>query len=132
MPAAIIYKSTDSTLMELPERIGKLEVQVDAIKDDVSELKGDVKEIHSRITTGNREIVEKLEAMEARLEGQMKENSDRSGKQHAEMQTSFKKDMDDVSKRVTILENWRWMIAGGAGVLGYLVSHLEVFGKMFK
>lgn len=132
MAAAIIYKSMDSSIMELPERIAKLEVQVDAIKDDVSELKGDVKEIHSRITTGNREIVEKLEAMEARLEDRMKENSEKSGRQHTEMQASFKNDINEVSKRVSILENWRWMLAGGAAALGYLISHLEVIGKMFK
>jgi predicted nucleic acid-binding Zn-ribbon protein len=130
MPAAIIYKSIDSTLMELPERIAKLEVQVEAIKDDVSELKSDVKEIHSRITTGNREIVDKLEAMENRLEDQMKRNSETSGRQHNEMQMEFKKDIDSVKSRVVILESWRWMIVGGGIAIGYLVSHLELFSRI--
>lgn len=132
MSAAIIYKSMDSTFMELPERIAKLETQVDSIKDDVSELKGDVKEIHSRITTGNRDIVEKLEAMEARLEARMKENSDKSGKQHDEMQQSFKKEIEKISLRVAILENWRWTIIGAAAVLGYIMSHFEIVAKFLK
>ena len=41
------------------ERIAKLEAQVEGIKEDVKDLKVDVKEVHSRITTGNREIVQK-------------------------------------------------------------------------
>jgi seryl-tRNA synthetase len=132
MVAAIIYKSTDSTAMELPERIAKLETQVEAIKDDVAELKNDVKEIHSRITTGNREIVEKLESMENRLESRMRDNSDTSGKQHREMQESLKREIEKISLRVAILENWRWTIVGAAAVLGYIMSHFEIVGKFLK
>lgn len=118
--------------MDMPERIAKLEAQVEAIKDDVTELKGDVKEIHSRITTGNREIVEKLEAMDSRIEERMKENADISQKQHAEIQASSKADIDKIAKRVDVLERWRFMIVGGAIALGYLISHLEIFGKLLK
>jgi chromosome segregation ATPase len=136
-PSAILFTtkevpSKENNNMDTPERIAKLEVQVEAIKEDVAELKGDVKEVHSRITTGNREIVEKLEAMEGRLNQRMKENSDSSARQHDEMQASLKKDINKVSDRVDILERWRFMIVGGAIALGYLVSHLEVFGRIFK
>ena len=62
-PVGIVFTPTsiDKPDMDTPERIAKLEAQMESIKEDVSELKGDVKEIHSRITTGNREIVEKIE-----------------------------------------------------------------------
>jgi len=43
------------------ERVAKLETQVEAIKEDVGEVKNDIKELHSRITTGNREIMDKLD-----------------------------------------------------------------------
>ena len=43
------------------ERIAKLEAQVEGIKEDVAAVKQDIKELHSRITTGNREIMDKLE-----------------------------------------------------------------------
>ena len=118
--------------MDTPERIAKLEAQVENIKESVSELKDDVKEIHSRITTGNREIVDKLEAMDSRIEHRMKESSEISQKQHAEIQASAREDIDKIAQRVDVLERWRYMIVGGAISLGYLVSHLEVFGKLFK
>ena len=41
------------------ERIAKLEAQVESIKEDVAGVKQDIKELHSRITTGNREIMDK-------------------------------------------------------------------------
>ena len=43
------------------ERIAKLETQVEGIKEDVADVKQDIKELHSRITTGNREIMDKLD-----------------------------------------------------------------------
>ena len=40
-------------------------------------------------------------------------------------------DIKEVTKRVDGLENWRWMIIGGAVVFGYIVGHLELFSKIF-
>lgn len=116
----------------MAERIAKLEAQVDVIKEDVTELKGDVKDLHSRITTGNREILEKIDAMESKIETRMKVTAEASTKQHADIEVNLKKDIKDINTRVDVLERWRWMIVGGAIVLGYLVSHLEVFSKIFK
>lgn len=118
--------------MDMAERIAKLEAQVDVIKEDVTELKGDVKDLHSRITTGNREILEKIDAMESKIETRMKATAEASTKQHADIEVNLKKDIKDINTRVDVLERWRWMIVGGAIVLGYLVSHLEVFSKIFK
>ena len=68
------------------ERVAKLEAQVEGIKDNVAELKNDVKEIHSRITTGNREIMEKIDAMEGRLEVKMNSGAVAAKVQHEEIQ----------------------------------------------
>ena len=117
--------------IETPERIAKLEAQVESIKDDVSELKTDVKEIHSRITTGNREIMEKIEHMDAAMEARMAKNAETSAQQHSEIKSSLQSDINKVTDRVDVLERWRWMIVGGAIVCGYLVGHLDLFSKVF-
>ena len=62
------------------ERIAKLETQVDAIKEDVAEVKSDIKELHSRVTTQTREIVEKMDDMQTRLEHRM--NAQKIGRAH--------------------------------------------------
>lgn len=113
------------------ERIAKLEIQVEGIKDDVKDLKADVKEVHSRITTGNREIVEKIEAMDQRLENKLNASAAAAKQQHAEIQHEIQNDIAKVSDRVDVLERWRWMIVGGAIVVGYIIGHIDFFNKFF-
>ena len=125
------------------ERVAKLETQVEAIKDDVAELKGDMKEIHSRITTQTREIVEKIDSMERRLETKMTVGAAAATQQHNdikdEIQLDLKRmaanmdnDIQKVTDRVDTLERWRWMIVGGAIVLGYILGNMELFAKFIK
>jgi hypothetical protein len=33
---------------------------------------------------------------------------------------------DNVSKRIAVLEKWRWMIFGGAIVVGYILAHVKI------
>jgi len=40
-----------------------------------------------------------------------------------EQHKSMMEKIDDIDKRLTAIEKWRWMIVGGAVVLGYLASH---------
>lgn len=102
------------------ERVAKLEAQVESLKEDVSEVKADIKELHSRITTGNREIMDKFD-----------EKIDALAKADKEQHEALKRTMDNVKNRVDVLENWRWMILGGAIVGGYLIGHFELFSRLF-
>ena len=103
------------------ERIAKLEAQVDSLKEDVADVKTDIKELHSRITTGNREIMDKID-----------QKIDDLAKKDAEQHNALKTTMDDVKSRVDVLERWRWMSVGGAIVIGYLIGHLDFFSKFLK
>lgn len=114
------------------ERIAKLEAQVEGIKDDVRDLKADVKEVHSRITTGNREIVDKIDAMDKRIEQKMTANGDAAKQQHQDIQDELQRDIKSIAERVDVLERWRWMIVGGAIALGYVMGHIEFFTKFVK
>lgn len=44
-------------------------------------------------------------------------------KDSKEHHTAMMDKIDDLDKRLQIIERWRWMIIGGAIALGYLVSH---------
>ena len=114
------------------ERIAKLEIQVEGIKEDVKDLKVDVKEVHSRITTGNREIMDKIDDMDQRLEKKLTKSAESAKEQHHEIQVEIQKDIKEIKDRVDILERWRWMIVGGAIVLGYIFGHMDIFTKMFS
>jgi chromosome segregation ATPase len=118
--------------MESPERIAKLEAQMDALKEDVQEVKYDIKEIHSRITTSNREIVDKIDDMQTRLEHKMQANAQISQDQHAEIKKEVVSDLEKMNARVSALEQWKWYVIGGAAVLGFLLGHINEIAKYLK
>ena len=114
------------------ERIAKLEAQVEAIKEDVTEVKHDIKEIHSRITTSNREIVDKIDDMQTRLEHKMQANAQISQDQHAEIKKDVVEDLDKMNNRVSSLEQWKWYVIGGAAALGFILGHIGELAKYLK
>lgn len=112
------------------ERIARLETQVEGIKEDVAAVKEDIKELHSRITTGNREILDKIDTLDRRMETKMNDSAKAAKEQHSEIQKEIQKDVKVISDRVDVLERWRWMIVGGAVVLGYIVGHIDLINKV--
>lgn len=114
------------------ERIAKLEAQVEAIKEDVTEVKHDIKEIHSRITTSNREIVDKIDDMQTRLEHKMQANAKISQDQHAEITKDVVQDLEKMNNRVSALEQWKWYVVGGSAVFGFIIGHIGEIAKYLK
>lgn len=107
-------RKTKIDVMEI-ERVAKLEAQVEGIKEDVAAVKQDIRDLHSRITTGNREIMEKIDDKVDELAQADKE-------QHAAQIEATR----NLSERVDTLERWRWMVVGGAVALGYILSKLPI------
>lgn len=115
-----------------PERIAKLETQVEGIKDDVADVKADIKDLHSRITTGNREIVDKISNLQHTLDDKLEESAKDATAQRNAIKNENKLDMESIKRRVDVLENWRWMIVGGAISVGYIMGHMEFLTKLIK
>lgn len=124
------------------ERIAKLETKVEAIQDDIKDLRSDMKEIHSRITTQTREIVDKIDDFQTRIEHKLQAGAVAANEQHnaikddvlkemKEMTKTLDGDIKEVTARVDVLERWRWMIVGGAVVLGFVIGNSGFFTKLF-
>ena len=114
------------------ERLAKMEAQVESIKEDVKDLKSDIKEIHSRVTTSNREIVDKIDDMQTRIEHKMQANAQISQDQHAEIKKDVVQDLEKMNARVSALEQWKWYVIGGAGAVGFIIGHLSEITKLLK
>lgn len=114
------------------ERLAKMEAQVETIKEDVKDLKNDIKEIHSRVTTSNREIVDKIDDMQTRIEHKMQANAQISQDQHAEIRKDVVEDLEKMNHRVSALEQWKWYVIGGAAVAGYILAHIGELAKFIK
>jgi septal ring factor EnvC (AmiA/AmiB activator) len=107
--------------MELPERIAKMEAQVEGIKEDVAAVKQDIKELHSRVTTNTREITDHID-----------KKIDTLAKSDEEQHAVMTQKIDAIKDRVDLLEKWKWMVMGGAVVCGYLIGHIEFLSRLIK
>lgn len=114
------------------ERIVRMETQVETIQEDLHEVKNDIKEIHSRITTGNREIVDKMDDMQTRLEHKMNAQAEVTKQQHESIQTEIRNDIDKLGERVSSLEQWKWYVIGAAAVIGFLIATVVDLTKFFR
>ena len=114
------------------ERLAKMEAQVETIKEDVKDLKSDIKEIHSRVTTSNREIVDKIDDMQTRLEHKMNANAKISQDQHEEIRKDVVEDLEKMNHRVSALEQWKWYVIGAAAAVGFILGHISEIVKYLK
>ena len=93
------------------------------------DLKQDYKELHSRITTINREIHDRIDQVEHHITERI--DALRSDLVNHKAEDNDK-DNDKVGDRITEIEKWKWMIAGGIGLGAWLLGHLDILGKLFK
>lgn len=105
------------------ERIDQLERTSDLRMDEI-------KELHSRITTQTREIVDKMDAMQSRLEHKMNAQAEASQIQHKAIQDEIKNDVSKVESRVSSLENWKWWVIGAAAAFGFAMGNLSNLVKL--
>lgn len=119
---SVLYK-IDNTVAELARtsgdisrllvvhdsRIGNLET---GSKDTIT----DVKELYRKMSDNTKQILDKIETTEIKIEDKIREHTDSTDAQY-----------DLINKRIAALENWRWFIIGGAIVVSYLLNNLDIF-----
>ena len=130
-----VLKEKVSTLTELCSKMDRV---IEKLADNQLDLAGqiyqdmdkrkeqtvsDIKELHSRITTVDRNLSDKIELTERRIMDEIKALRECID-EHNE------KEEADMLK----LSQWRWMVAGGVIVFAWLVSNvkLEMLGKLFQ
>lgn len=70
----------------------------------------------------NAETISRIAVLENQLTNlgsELKEFRQDSKEQHKAMMEKI----SDIDQRLTVIERWRWMIIGGAMVLGFALSH---------
>ena len=90
------------TIMAVHEE--KLARQEEALDEQEKQLRNNIQDLHSRITTNAKETSQHMSEMERRL--------------LEELQTIRK----EMSSRVGMLEKWKWVIVGGSIVAGFIIQ----------
>jgi|TARA_R110001592_G_scaffold219213_1_gene473355 hypothetical protein len=75
-----------------------------------TEFTYDIKELHSRVTSNYKELTEMITL------------------QHKEQALHIQQLQNDLNGRVGILEKWRWLIIGGAIVVGFALQKMPIWG----
>ena len=73
------------------------------------EFTNDIKELHSRVTSNYKELTEMITM------------------NHKEQALHIQQLKNDLNSRVGILERWRWLIIGGAIVIGFIIQKMPIW-----
>jgi len=128
----IVTKLDDSIekLTEVSGNISKLlavhEERMNNIEKSTDRNEDDIRDIHDKIHDFARELVKKIDQVELNIETKLAANQLNSNEGHDKIQRVFDLKMEEINKRLTALEAWRWLVIGGAVVVGWLIN------KFFK
>ncbi len=91
------------------------------------DLKEDIKELHSRITTVSREMNDRMDQLERHI-------SERIDLLRSDLAKHEKADPNRLRNTLAEIEKYKWMILGGALALGWVIGHVDLtmLGKLLK
>ena len=119
---SVVYK-IDNTVAEIAKSSTEItrllavhDSRINNLELGSKETITDVRDLYKKMSDNTKEILSKIDDMEGRIEDKLKEHTDKSSAQHKV-----------ISDRLTVLENWRWLVVGGSIALGFLLQHLDVF-----
>lgn len=100
-------------------RLTVLETQVGSIAGSVDKLEqkveGQYSTLHSRISDMRDDLRNEIDKKHDQMMTVLKEHMDVEMQHHETMRD-----------KMATIEKWRWMIMGGAAVLGYVLAHLKL------
>lgn len=123
-----VVNKLDSSLEKISEvsnSIGKLlavhDERLNTLEKVSDKRANEIDDLHSRITTQTREIMDKLETMETRIEERMRQSAQSATTQHNDIKEEIQEDIKKLEDRLGALEQWKWYIIGAAAVVGYVI-----------
>lgn len=75
------------------------------------EMESKIELLHARISSGERELEEKIDAEYEDIMTQLKEMRQESAAQH-----------DALNQRISTMEKWMWLVIGGSIVVGFILN----------
>lgn len=100
-------------------RLSVLESQVSTISNSVDKLENKVESnyatLHHRISDLRDDFHKNLETKTNKLIEKLDDQSSQATKQH-----------QAIADKISSIERWKWMVIGGALVIGYVLAHIKL------
>jgi len=113
--------------------IGKLDLTIEKLSEVATSINRMIAVQENKIDTTERHLGHNVEIIHERIEKNKTEMTTEIEKSHSLIMDEIKKLREEqqahhvaVSDRLNKLEQWRWIMIGGAMVVGYLVSALPL------
>jgi len=113
--------------------MGKLDITIDKLSEVATSINRMLAVQENRIDTQDRQLDKNVEIIHDRIEKHRSETSDGIEKSHQLIMDEIRKLREEqqahhvaVSDRLNRLEQWRWIMIGGAMVVGYLISAMPI------
>ena len=87
----------------------------DLVEKRREEMEENVKLLHARISSGEKEMEDKLDDRSESILEELKEMRAESAKQH-----------EALNNRITVLEKWMWVVVGALAVLNFLGGNIDL------
>lgn len=95
------------------------------------ELKEEVKELHSRITTVNRDLHDRMNLVECNISKKIDSLREEIQRENKEDQTE-NNDSKKVSQFISDFNKYKWVLMGIILTLGFILGHADVISKVFS
>jgi prefoldin subunit 5 len=87
----------------------------DLVEKRREEMEQNIKLLHARISSGEKEMEDKLDDRSESILEELKEMRAESAKQH-----------EALNNRITVLEKWMWVVVGALAVLNFLGGNIDL------
>ena len=100
-------------------RVTVLETQVNTLAINLDKIENKIdtnyQTLHTRISDLRDDIHQNIETKHDKVMEKLDEQNSSATQQHKA-----------IADKIQVIEKWRWMIMGGAMVLGYVLAHLKI------
>lgn len=105
--------------LETETRVSVLETQVDTITGSVSKLEQKIDSnyatLHHRISDMRDDLRNDIDSKHEKIIDKLDAQAKSSSEQHAA-----------IANKINAIEKWRFMMVGGAIVMGYILAHIKL------
>ena len=112
-------KNTNIRNLDTDVRVSVLETQVTSINGSLDKLEDKIDAnyatLHGRISDMRDDLHKDIETKHDKVIDKLDQQNKASTEQHK-----------SIADKIQTIEKWRWMIMGGALVVGYVLAHLKI------
>ena len=121
-----VFQRLDISIEKLTDVSNSINRMLAVHEEKIARQEEAIFEAEGLIETRRIELTVKIDELHSRITTNTKEIMNAATQQHKEHTDDIQKLRNDISARVGVLEKWRWLIIGGSIVVGFLLHKFMI------